>query len=94
MTVVDLADVAVVENSDVHGGVPRRSDGVLVSVTLFGRGRGWVLGTVTAILGQGWARTALGSADRRGDERGQQPARWAKKPINAHGESISPRRSR
>ena len=56
LSVVDLADEAPVENADVYRGVPRRDDGVVVTVALFGGSRGRVLGAVTAAAGQGRAR--------------------------------------
>jgi hypothetical protein len=52
LTLVDLADEAVAETADAHRGIRRRGDGVLATVTLFGRSRGRVLGTATAALGQ------------------------------------------
>ena len=55
LPVVDLADEAVAENADAHRGIRRHGDGVLATVTLFGRSRGRVLGMMTAAVGQGRA---------------------------------------
>src|SRR3954451_16898821 len=71
LSVVDLADEAVAENADVHRGICRRGDGVLATVTLFGRSRFGVLGMMTAAVGQG--RAGPGTGRWSADQRGQQP---------------------
>ena len=60
LPVVDLADEAVAGNADVHRGIRRRGDGVLATVTLFGRSRGRVQGMMTAAAGQARGRAQGG----------------------------------
>ena len=87
---VDLADEAVVENADVLGGIRRHGDGVLATVTMWR-----ALARSDARHSDGRRRAWPGPERVAGQQiSGASNRPWAKKPINAHGGSASPRRSR
>ena len=97
LTVADFADEAFIENADVQSGVGRRGDGVFVTVTSIGVSPGQSASGARYGDGRRGAGTGPGrAADQQvsGVTGGASNRPWAKKPINAHGVSGSPSRSR